>query len=343
MKVTPLLQTNGAQGAVSVDDGRSASADKIARAKAVASGQQPSAQAQPAPQIQNSIHKIKMKTQVTPAPAHAPQVETEAPANEVAAAAEDNTSDKDVTAQAASEDTKPLSPEAAALIKHKRALDVREKALEARETELKNSGVPQKELQDFKARLKAEPLTVLMDEIGPQVYDQLTQAVLKDMEGNTPTVTRLENEVKSLKKALEDQNQGLTDKEKAAQDQALASMQRDADKLVAADDAFELVRTHGASKQATALIKRIFDETGEIMDVREALEEIENDLLEQDLKVAQTKKVQSKLQSPQIQEPLANTGSQRPAMRTLTNRDTVTSVPTAKERAIAAFWGKKPA
>ncbi len=341
MKITPLA-TNGAQGTANIDDGRSAGQDRIARAKALARGEPPPAPTEQSPADQlRSTRTIKMKTQVTPAE-FLPQAEpVPAPAPAAAAPVGDNP-DPIEPAPASSEATKPLSPEYAAQVKRARALQVKEREIAAREAALNKPGLPQTEAATLIERMKADPLGLLLE--NGVTYDQLTQAVLRSMEGGGPALTKVEqdlrNELKSLREEVQTQKQTLTDSQVAAQESALNQMQKQADQLIAADDTYQMIRETGSNKDVRDLIKRTFDETGEVLDVKEALDEIEKDLLEESLKVARIAKVQAGLNPA---PPQKTQGAQPPngQMRTLTNRDTVSAIPTRRERALAAAMGKK--
>ncbi len=342
LKITPVA-TNGAQQNANLDEGRSAGGDRVARAKAIARGetyQEPQRES-PADQLRSS-RSIKMKTQVTPSE-YLPQQTQPAPVPAAAAQAPigDNPNPNE-PAPVVSEVTKPLSPEYAAHLKRERALQVKEREIQAREDALPKPGAPQTEAATLIERMKADPLGLLLE--NGVTYDQLTQAVLRSMEGGGPALTKVEqdlrNELKSLKMDIEKQTKNMNDSQVQARDSALDQMQKQADQLIAADDAYQMIRETGSNKDVRELIKRTFDETGEVLDVKEALEEIENDLLAESLKVARIQKVQQGLSAP-TQQQIQAAQPRGQIMRTLTNRDTAVAVPSRRERAIAAALGKK--
>lgn len=350
MKITPIAHSNIAQTNLNADEGRSAGAERVARAKAAAMGQ-------PAPDVAlpqtpeqklQTMRKLRMKTQTTPPEIFAqPQAGLEpVPSVPVAAPVGDNP-DQSEPAPVVSEEIKPLSPQFAALAKQKRALAVREAQIQAREDAQKQTSQSTLDAKALIERIKADPLGTMLEH--GATYDQLTQQVLASMEGGGPALTKVESdlrkEIKSLKEAFETQTKTQTDSQIAAEEAALSQMQRQADALIAADDTYQMIRETGSNKDVRVLIKRVFDETGETMDVKEALEEIENDLLQESLKIARIKKVQAGLTPPpeQAPPPQASNGPPRLQMRTLTNRDTVSAIPTRRERAIAAAMRKTPA
>ena len=236
-------------------------------------------------------------------------------------------------AQRQPEATEPLSPQLAALARQRRALQVKERELTARETALKTQPATQPGAIDL-ARLKAEPLSVLQE--AGITYDQLAQAVLQQQNGVNPEQLRaIEAKLAALETGFEKK---LTDRDQQGRAEAVKAMTGEAQTLVAQGEEFELVRETQSVPDAIRLIERIYDTTGEVKDVRWALAEIETELVKDILKVAGLKKVQGQLQ-PQAAAPAQATQS-RPAMRTLANRDTASPPMTAKQRALAAFWGQ---
>lgn len=223
--------------------------------------------------------------------------------------------------------TEPLSPQFAALAKQRRALQVKERELVDREKalELKSQGSDVVPL----ARLKSEPLSVLLE--SGVTYDQLTEAILANQKN--PDIRRLEDEIKTLKEGVDKR---LTDGEQQARQQVLTEMRREADRLVLdrADD-FELVRETKSVGKVIELIERNYDETGEVLDVTEALKLVEDQLLERHQSLIKLKKLQSLVQpAPQPVQP-----HQKPVMRTLTNKDTASVPMDRRARALGAFNG----
>ncbi len=232
-------------------------------------------------------------------------------------------------ASATTEATEPLSPQFAALAKQRRALQQERQAFErekatASQTATQADAIPL-------ARLKEDALGVLLD--AGVTYDQLTEQILARRDGITPEIQALKAELKATK---EDFSKQLTDRDQQARTQVLAEISRDAKRLVAEGDDYEMVREHKAVPKVTQYIESWYDKTGEVLDVREALQDIEEELLEDSLRLARIKKVQSKLAPP---EPVAPAAPQQRQVRTLTNRDTASVPLSAKARALAAFNG----
>jgi hypothetical protein len=144
------------------------------------------------------------------------------------------------------------------------------------------------------------------------------------------------SEVNSLKAEIEALRLGIdqkfTEKDAAAEQQVLKEMKRQAEELVRSDDNFEAVRETRSIPHVMNLIERTYRETGDVLEVSEALRLVETELINEHQKLARLKK----LQVQQIQQAPQQRAQ---GMRTLTNRDTASVPMSAKARALAAFYG----
>lgn len=245
----------------------------------------------------------------------------------------------DEQADAATEDTRPLSPQFAALAKQKRELQRKEKELLAKEVALESHAGDRKALDEFRARLKADALKVLKEE--GVSCDQLVGQVLASNESAGTSGIRAE--IQALKDELEMRNQDLSRKNVEAEKQVLKQIWREAERLVSRGDDYEMVREAGYVPKIVELIYRTFKKSGEFLDVSEAADMIEQELLEQGLRFAKLKKVQSRM-NPAHAEQRQAVQRDRPGtkvMRTLKNSDGGSSLSLGKrERAIAAMEGR---
>lgn len=266
--------------------------------------------------IQNSaVQKLRMTTNANPQQILPPELMPQATDTSV-----------NKPAEATVEVTQPLSPQLALLAKQKRALQVKERELQEREKALlsKDSGNPSIEV----ARLKSEPLRVLLE--NGVTYEQLTEAILNNPGGQNSEVMALKQEIEALRQGLDKK---FADRDADGEKQVLAEMQREANLIVGQNDDFELVRETKSVPKAIELIRRTHRETGELLDVTEALRLVEEELFKDAQRLAQLKKIQAQFapqQNPQLRPPV---------MRTLTNRDTASVPMSAKARALAAFYG----
>ena len=351
MKISPVATP---VQSLNPNEGMSANPDKKAKAVAAAAGEPVEAANQKNhtdPQVdraQNSIKKIKMRTQRSPdrhmrleeAPVTTQFIPKETQTPEETAPTQSDKMATNEQAPAVSEDTKPLSPQYAALAKEKRALQLERQKLEAEKQALSAQTKDTTSLEEYRARIKANALKVLQEE--GVTYDQLTEQILASNQENAD-LTALRNEIKALKEGLENQNKSLTERDAQTEQQALNQINRDVVQLVSQGDDYEMIREAGYTTKVTELIHRTFKQTGELLDTQEAADLIENELLEESLKFAKIKKVQSRLNPSPTQQiqPVQKDRPNTKIMRTLTNRDGASSVSMSKrERAIAAMEGR---
>ncbi len=115
----------------------------------------------------------------------------------------------------------------------------------------------------------------------------------------------------------------------------LSEMKREASQLASMGDTFELVRETQSVPYVIKLIERTYRESGEVLDVTEAMQLVEDHLFEQNQKLVGLKKMQG-LFKPAEPAP----AQQRPqGMRTLSNKHTASVPADRKARALAAFHG----
>lgn len=329
MKISPLAQGTGVPSASSSSLGQTATPEKLLRAKAIALGQEPSPESTGDPQAdraRESVRKIKMRTQVS---THRDDpLLTEMPIDQIESPTSDTIEDASEP-----EETRPLSPQFAALAKAKRSLQVKERELAQREEALKSQSPAGSD--DFAARLKANPLSVLQE--AGVTYDQLTEALLNNQ--TSPELQTLKAELKALKEEL---NSQFVTRDQQAEQQVLADMKREADKITSQGDDFEAIREARAQQHVVDLIHQTWKKTGEVLDVTTAANLVENQLIEDALPFAKIKKLQSRLNPEATETQIAPPQAIKPntkIMRTLTNRDSASPVLDRRARALAAFRG----
>ena len=330
MKVSPLAQGTGVPAASNTSEGKSPSPSRLERAKALAGGHSIESlpdRAPVDPQVQaaqSAIKKIQMKTQRSIYRDN-PEAVSDIP-------------DTVEQTDAAPATAKPIDPQIAAKAQLDRAV---QRAVQAKETEIaslkQQLGIPSSKDYVPISELKANPLSVLKEQ--GITYDQLTDSILSSPENQNPELYQLKAELKALKEGLDNQSKTLADRDEAAHKQVLSQLDHDAEALIKDNDEYELVRETGSKKDVVRLIEQTFYKTGEVLDVEEALKLVENELLEHNLKIARTKKVMSKLVPSQQAIQQNNTNNGR-TMRTLTNKDGASVPSSARERAIAAFYGR---
>lgn len=268
-----------------------------------------------------AVKTITMKTNVSPDRTLANNATVETPAESTIP---DNNEQANVT-----EDTKPLSPQAVALAKQRRANQVKELELKKREEAIAAKETQTGNPSDIIARLKSQPLSVLQEH--GVTYDQLTEAILNDQSGTNPKIAELEAKIKNLEEGI---TKSFTDRDIQAEQQVLREMGREAEVLAKQGDDYELVRETGSVKDVMRLIHETYKQTGEVLDVPVAMKLVEDELFKDMSKIANTNKIKSALIPPQAQ-----LAPQRTGIRTLTNRDSASLNVSRRERAIMAMQG----
>lgn len=339
MKISPIAQGGSVQ--VNAMEG-TISASRLERAKQIAAGQvpvEPSGDSQ-ADRAQDTLRKIKMKTQLS---TNRDDLIVEEPQPDEALVS----LDKPDTIEPAEvvEETKPLSPQFAALAKAKRALQLEKAQLEKDRAELTQKSSVNTEDYVSKADIQSNPLSVLLG--NGVTYDQLTEAIIAQQSANTPEITGLKAEIKALKEAMDNQ---FSSRDKAAEQQVLADLTKEANAITAEGDKFEAVREAKAQSDVVKLVHRVWQkgwpeqgfQPGEVMDLEKAAEFVENQLIDEALPFAKLSKVQKRLTPAQAAQVEAQIPSNKPntkVMRTLTNRDTASPIMDKRARAIAAMQG----
>lgn len=254
-------------------------------------------------------------------------------------------------AEAAPEET-PLSAQYAQLARKEKAMRQEAQRLKAERQALENERnalkTPPPPVYDpnkhiDRQRLIEDPLNTLAD-LG-LTYDQLVQAQLnapspESMQLNR-TIKALETKIAQLEEGQNKTNKSFEEQQQNSYKQALNQIGQEAKKLIYTDPNFETIKATNNVKEVVKLIEDTWKEEGRLMTVEEACDEVENYLVEEATKIAQLKKIQSRLKPAAVP---ASEPAKRPAevkdtkkqQTTLTNSMTTARNYTAKERAILA-------
>lgn len=271
-------------------------------------------------QSPQSIRNIKMNVNRTPEMQYSPEL---APP-EGSGPSETHNSEAKPTVEA----TQPISPQFAALAKQRRALQQERRAFEdaKKDFEMSKQGSDVVSLAD----LKSDPLGVLLNKAG-HTWDDLAGFVTSYQ--SSPETRELRTKLNSLE---ENFTKKLSEQESQAQKLERQAKQREIDWILQNDQEgkYEFLKDSGKASQAIELQKRIKAEEGKDEPLASCLQQIEDVLYEEFQRKAKLKKVQS-----MFAEQVPQQAPARPGMRTLSNKDTSSVPMTAKQRAIAAFYG----
>ncbi len=230
-----------------------------------------------------------------------------------------------------------------AISQRESTLKAREDALKAKESEYQSGYIS-------KDALTNDPWSVLAD-LGI-TYDQVTQAALNQQQENPyakAQLSKLQEEIKSLKDAQERAAKSQQDQQSQAYQQALEQIRSEAKYLVNQDPAFETIAATNSVNDVVDLIERTFKEEKVLMTVEEACKAVEDYLVDEALKIAKLKKIQSRLSpsvapsaapAKQSQEPVPPSKQSQQPMKTLTNAVGTSRQLNARDRAILAFRGE---
>jgi len=338
MKISPMAQ-GGNPGASlnSVSVGRTATAEKLNKAKAIAAGETPTEapQEQAQPQEQPNVNRIKLRVNRTIDRDMAVALEAaqqDGAAMPPATTQDSQSSAPPATEQAAVEATQPLSPQLAAIAKARRALQLERAEFEKTKTAFEAGKPKEGSFVDIE-RLKSQPLSVLRElgALTPDFYNQAAELVMQGDSSISPEFHQMKQRIQELETQLDKK---LNERDQQARSQAEAAIEREAKGLAASGEEFELIRETQSIPQVMALITRTYDETGELMDTAEAMRLVEEDILEQQKKLLGTKKL-----GAQPQEQTPNVPAQR-QLRTLTSQGGAMANLSPKQRAILAFQGQ---
>lgn len=323
MKISPMPASAGGTPGVdlgSVHVGSTASAAKLAVAKAIAQGQEPERKEEaPKPEQDPNIRRITMRTNASPEQ-YLPEPVEAAPVVETPISTVSDT----IGQTNAAESTQPLSPQFAALAKERRALQVMKR--EIAEEKAKMGKPPEGEYLS-KADLLANPLKIF--EMG-LTNDQLTNAILSDQSGFNPELQALKAELKALKEGVDKR---FTTEAEVQEESALNQIANDMEALSKDGDAYELFRSRNGLERALNKIYSHYKKTGQVLDNKAVVDQVEDELLDEAIKLADFKKVKSRLAPEPVQPPQLQ-GKQ---MKTLTNRDGASVPLSPKARAMLAF------
>jgi hypothetical protein len=249
----------------------------------------------------------------------------------------------------------PLSQQYAILARKDKALRQREQQLKAREAALAKPEAPKAEAPSnqfdpnnfvSKEMLQKNPFGVL-NQLGLS-YDKLVDIVTNgpshEQISSQMELQMLKDELKAIKAETENTKKSFETSQQEQNQQALNMMKKEAAKLVASDESFEMLKLRpDAIEDVVKLIERTYEEDGEFLSVADAASQIEELLAEEAMKYARAKKIQSRLTPAKTAgTPVKSNGQPQKSgeLKTLTNALGTSRPLTSRERAILAMQGK---
>lgn len=228
------------------------------------------------------------------------------------------------------------------------ALRAKEDALKAKEAEI---AAKEQEYQSgyiSKQRLKQSTLEALADaEIS---YDELTQQILQNQTPQDPRVVaqmkQQEAKISKLEKMLEEQTKTQKDQQTQQYQAALKQIKTNVTSLVNKDPAFEMVKATNSINDVVELIEKTYKEDGVLLTEEEAVQQVEDYLVEETERLARLDKIKKRLQPQVASKPEIKSAEQtqtvppKPQMKTLTNATSSARPLSARERAVLAFKGE---
>lgn len=244
------------------------------------------------------------------------------------------------------EEVKP-DPRFIALSKKEKEILRKQKEMEEREKLLSEKYKPYEELQELSKTNKLKAL----EKLGMS-YDELTNLYL----GQNPMTPEQIAEFKAnqiveekFKEFTTRQQEQQAEQQKHSYTQALAQITQEAEAIASKDDAYPLVKNTKSFDTITSLVEQTYHETGRIMPVEEAMQEVESFLEEKMLEIAKLDKIRSKLLATEEQKPQSPTEKSETPQKpqTLTHKTTVAPAgskpltPQEKwQKAIDVFYGR---
>jgi hypothetical protein len=217
--------------------------------------------------------------------------------------------------------------------KMQQELQLQKQALEAKQKSYETDYVP-------KSKLKDEFWSVA-EELGLD-YDTLTQQMLT--QPNDPATKALMGKIKALEQKQSQSEQMEVERQKQAYEAAKTQISNQVKMLVDSDPEFEMLKNSDMADEVVSRIEDKFNEDGVLMDVKEACTIVENELIEDMIRLSQLAKVQARLK-PKTEIP-PEQSKQQPAQGVKTLSQSMEQKPTSKlsqkdriARAMAAFNG----
>lgn len=233
----------------------------------------------------------------------------------------------------------------AKVLQQEQALKAKEQVLAEREAAFAAKDVEYSSKYIPKDRLRNDALGVLAEE--GLTYEELTQQLLNPTPRDPrteATISRLESQIKALQDSMDKASKNQVEAQDQQYKSALNQIKTDITQMVNANPEYETIKATGSVQDVVDLIEETFKQTGVVMSNEEAIEEVEQYLIDEAMKLSNIGKIKRRLAansaSSQAKAPAQSAGpvpKQQQTMKTLTNATASTRTLSVRERAILAF------
>lgn len=166
------------------------------------------------------------------------------------------------------------------------------------EQQAQTSAQELQKLQAKLARLKSDPYSVMLEE--GLTADEVAALMVQQPEVSSQKITVLEDRLSQALAEIEELKGGQKKQQDQSRESARKQIRHDVSEMVKADEGLEAMRLYGdqALDAAVMLIERTYDTDGYVMDTAQAIQEIEEYLVEESAKAAALSKVKARLSPP---------------------------------------------
>ncbi len=179
------------------------------------------------------------------------------------------------------------------LLRQKRDIEARASAMEAKYKDYDTTHIPRQRLID-------DPLAVLSD-LGID-YNKLSEQVLNNPNATDPTILALKKQIAALEAKTGQTQQPTANNE--SYDKAIEHIRNQVKSIVDNSTDFEVIRDSGAYERAVEIIEDHYNESGMVMDYKEACVKAEQELFDESVAYfSKIKKLQSHF-APKTPEPV---------------------------------------
>lgn len=196
------------------------------------------------------------------------------------------------------------------LLRQKRDIEARAQAMEAKYKDYDTTHIPRQRLID-------DPLAVLSD-LGID-YNKLSETILNNPNATDPTILALKKQLAAMEQKMATTGQPQTQNDSEARERALEHIRNQVKHVADSSTDYEVLRDSGAYERAVEIIEEHHNETGTLMDIKEACAKADKEIFDESVAYfSKIKRVQAHF-APKTPEPVKVEQGTRVVPRTLSN------------------------